>query len=354
MFWHDLSYRKLLNQVKVMLLKNRAAGKALRMLVLAWLAAFDLPAYAIIDASSAANTNAPADGAPWANVGVINGAASGVYVGNGWVLTAAHVGAGSIELAGVIYTFDGNWQRLTNSDGTQTDLVVFHLSQFPPLPALVLTTATPTPLSVVDLVGYGHIAGSAQTSIFPYTGFYWSVGAFKSWGNSKVSSGGLVVLNAGLGNVTLITTEFTQPGSPGATSDEAQASAGDSGGGVFQHSASGWQLVGITDLIQTLPGQTNNTAVYGDRTLSADIATYGPQVAAWRASTSPPMTITRSGTNTMVCWPDIGVAYKLQATTSLSPTNWTTIAPSTSSTNGQVCAVLPASGQERFFRLQKP
>jgi hypothetical protein len=103
-----------------------------------------------------------------------------------------------------------------------------------------------------------------------------------------------------------------------------------------------------------MPGQTNNTAVYGNQTLSADIATYGPQVAAWRASTAPPMTITRSGTNALLCWPDIGVAYNLQAGTSLAPTNWTTITPSVSSTNGQICAELPASGVARFFRLQKP
>ena len=337
-----------------MLLKNRAACTALRTLVLAVLATFNLVAYAIVDASSASNTNAPSDGAPWANVGLINGAASGVYIGNGWVLTAAHVGAGNIELNRVVYPFDGNWQRLTNSDGTQTDLVVFHLSQFPPLPSLVLTTTTPTPLSVVDLIGYGHIAGSAETSIFPYTGFYWSVGAFKSWGNSRVSSGGVVVLNAGLGNVTLITTQFSQPGSPGATSDEGQATAGDSGGGVFQHSASGWQLVGMTDLITQQPGQTNNTSVYGNTTLSADIATYRPQIFAWRASTPPPMMITKSGTNVLVSWPDIGVTYNLQATTSLNPTSWSTITPSESSTNGQIYAVLPASGAQRFLRLQKP
>jgi hypothetical protein len=103
-----------------------------------------------------------------------------------------------------------------------------------------------------------------------------------------------------------------------------------------------------------MPGQTNNTAVYGQTTLSADIATYGPQVAAWRASTPPPMTITKSGTNAMVCWPDIGVAYNLQATASLAPPSWTPITPSESSTNGQICAVLPASGADRFFRLQKP
>lgn len=337
-----------------MSLKLNHLRRAARILILAGLAAFNLTAHAMVDASSPANTNAPPDGAPWANVGFINSAASGVYIGNGWVLTAAHVGPGYIELDGGVYNFDGNWQRLTNSDGTATDLVVFHLTEFPPLAPVVLATSTPAPLSAIDLIGCGRIAGSPETSLVPYTGFYWSAQGFKSWGNGKVSSGGLVVLDAGMGNVTLISTAFTKPGSPGATSDEAQAAVGDSGGGVFQHSAAGWKLVGVVDLITVMPGQTNNTAVYGDQTLSADIATYGPQVAAWRASTSPPLTITRSGTNAMLCWPDIGISYILEATASLNPTNWTTLTPSLTTTNGQICAVLPTSGAARFFRLQKP
>ncbi len=333
---------------------HHAARVAIRTWVLICLATFPLTALAVIDASSPSNTNAPADGAPWANVGLINGGASGTYVGNGWVLTAAHVGAGNIELDGVIYDYDGNSHRLTNSDGTTTDLVMFHLSGFPALPALVLTTTSPSPLSVVDMVGYGHIAGSAETTIFPYTGFYWSAQTFKSWGNVRVSSGGLVVIDGGLGNVTLISTDFVKPNSPGATSDEAEASAGDSGGGVFQHSQSGWQLVGMMDMITVLAGQTNNTAVYGDQTLSADIATYRPQIAAWRASTPPPLTITKSGGAAVVCWPDIGITYNLQAATNLNSPGWMTITPSVTSTNGEICAVLPAAGPERFFRLKKP
>jgi len=326
----------------------------MRTCVAVWLATFHLTAWAVIDASSASNTNAPADGAPWANVGLINGGASGTYVGNGWVLTAAHVGAGNIELNGVIYSYDGNSHRLTNSDGTATDLVMFHLRGFPALPALVLTSSSPTPLSVVDMVGYGHIAGSAETSIFPYTGFYWSAQTFKSWGNAKVSSGGLVVIDGGLGNVTLISTDFVRPNSLGATSDEAEGSGGDSGGGVFLHNPSGWQLVGMMDMITVMAGQTNNTAVYGDQTLSADIATYRPQIAAWRASTPPPLTITKSGGDTVVCWPDIGITYNLQAATNLKAPDWTTITSSVTATNGEISAVLPAAGAGRFFRLKKP
>lgn len=311
------------------------------------------PAKAVINASSNTNIYPPADGAPWGNVGQVNGA-SGLYVGNGWALTAVHVGPGDIYLNGVVYAYDGTSHRLTNSDGTGTDMVVFHLKTVPPIPRLALTTSTPTALSTVDLIGCGHIAGSPQTSIFPYTGFYWSAGAAKSWGNCTVSVGGVAVYSAGFGNVSEMSTDFKDPTSPAATSNEAEAAGGDSGGGVFEHTSSGWQLVGMIDLITILPGQTNNTAVYGNNTLAADIATYGPQVAAWRASTPPVMTVNRSGTNVLVCWPDIGVNYTLQTSASFSPVNWTTLSPGLTYTNGEVCALLPASGTQKYFRLKTP
>ena len=50
------------------------------------------------------NTTAPADDPGFANVGVSNNNLSGVYLGNGWVLTAAHVGnATGFTFGGVFY-----------------------------------------------------------------------------------------------------------------------------------------------------------------------------------------------------------------------------------------------------------
>src|SRR5690349_5697924 len=132
-----------------------------------------LKTHAVVDASSPANTNAPPDGSPWGNVGALNGA-SGTYLGAGWVLTAAHVGTGNIALNGTTFVYDGTSQRLTNSDGTSTDMVLFHLTTLPPLPRLLLTSNTPAVLSQVDMIGCGRIAGSTETLISNYTGFYWS------------------------------------------------------------------------------------------------------------------------------------------------------------------------------------
>jgi len=327
-------------------------GFEFKVLFLALWSAGALSSYGVVDANSPANTNAPPDGSPWANVGTVN-FDSGIYLGAGWVLTAAHVGPGSFNLNGVAFTYDGASQRLTNSDGTLTDMVIFHLSALPSLPKLLLTSNTPTASSQVDMIAHGRIAGSAQTNIGTYTGFYWSSDAHKSWGNNKVNAGGLITANAGAsyGNVTVFSTTFEPPGF--LTTEPAQAAAGDSGGGVFQKIGSGWQLMGMLDLISDFLDQTNGTAVYGNQTLAADIATYRNEIVAIIKATIPALSIAQSGSNVQVCWPDTGVAYSLQTTHTLSPPNWAPATGNSSSAPGQLCGLLPATNTASFFRLQK-
>ena len=121
-------------------------------------------AQALVEASmTAANHADPNNGSPWANVGSVN-AATGTYLGNGWVLTANHVGAGAFTLAGTTYSYDGRSVRLTNaSDGSPTDLLLFHLQgSLPLLPTIHLATSSPLG-ATVELVGYGYNAGSATS-----------------------------------------------------------------------------------------------------------------------------------------------------------------------------------------------
>jgi hypothetical protein len=282
-------------------------------------------------------------------VGTLNGA-SGIYIANGWVLTASHVGVNNFTLGSTTFTYDGNYLQLTNSDGTTTDMYLFHLSPPPPTPPVALASSTPAVNSVVDMIGYGHISGSTQQTIGSYTGFYWSAQGYKSWGNNHVNSG-LSVINAGLGNITLFNTDFTAPGASQA-SDEAQAAAGDSGGGVFFHAAAGWQLAGMIDLEGTFSGQAASTACYGDLTYSADIATYRNQIISIIASTAPVLSITRSGTNVLACWFNTGVAYNLETANTLKNPNWTVVSGQFPN-NGQTCVQLPATNSPSFFRLHK-
>jgi len=303
----------------------------------------------MVDAKSTANTNAPADGAPWANVGRVNGGASGIYIAAGWVLTAAHVGSGNLALDMITLPYDGISHRLTNSDGTITDLVLFHVSQNAPLPSLPLASSPPAVNSVVDYIGCGYIAASGPVPIGNYTGFPWSSSAIKGWGNNKVSTINFVY-NAGQGNVTLFSTSFD---ATGQTSDECQATDGDSGSAVFQKSGSTWQLVGVTDLVGSVADQPANTSVYGDGTYAAQISTYRNQILGWLGSIPPTLSVTKSGTSINVCWPDPGLPYTLQSTSALVPSGWSTVSQAQAPTNGMICVSVPATNHASFFRLQR-
>jgi len=331
---------------------NRPARLSVLFLVVAFCQFHSSRALAIVDAASQSNTNAPSDGSPWTSVGRLNGGGC-TYLGAGWVLTANHVfaGGGSVNLDGTLYPYDGTSARLTNSDGTATDFVVMHLGTLPPLPRMPLMTTAPAVSSTVDMMGFGPIAGSLQTNFGSgLIGFTWSSNPFKSWGNNTVS-GGLGVVNAGEGNVTVFPTTFDEFGQ---TSDEAQAAPGDSGGGVFQKSGSTWELVGmLLYTSQPLSGQPLNTSCYGQETFLGNIATYRGQILAWVTNTVPSLSISQAGTNVMVCWPDTGVTWTLLSNHSLTMTNWAVLSPTLTLTNGQYCAVIPTTSSPTFFRLHR-
>ena len=241
--------------------------------------------------------------------------------------------------------------HLTNSDRSYTDLVMFRLSASPPLPRLPLATATPAASSIVEMFGFGHIAGSAQTNIGAYTGFYWSAAGYKSRGDNRVAGGGTFPIDAGYGKVTTFATKFD---SSQQTSDEAQATAGDSGGGVFQKSGSTWQLVGVLDAINQVTNRPANTSVYTDTTYCANIATYRAQIVSILSATPLSLSITSSSTNVIVSWPDSGVTNNLMVNPVLTTTNWTVRKPNLTLTNGQFYAQFPATNGALFFRLKKP
>jgi hypothetical protein len=319
----------------------------------ALVALFPIRSAAVVDSYSPANTNAPTDGAPWDHVGTVN-AASGIYIGNGWVVSAAHVGWGDFNLSGTTYAFDGTSLRLTNADGSATDMVMFHLNPPPKLGSLILATNTPAAYSQVDMMGYGRIAGSTQTNIGSFRGFYWSSWGYKSWGNNKINPNAVFVINAGFGNISVFETDFTAPGTTGSaspTSNETEAASGDSGGGVFYLLGSRWELAGMIDAIGVQPNQPANTAAYGDVTYLADIATYRPQIAAWRASTSPALSLWPSGSSLRLSWAETGVAYDLQSASSMSSPVWSMVASNPPPTNGLITVTVPISGPARLFRL---
>lgn len=177
----------------------------------------------------AGNTN---DG--WNYVGsIVNGGASGVYLGNGWVLTAGHVGPlGPFTLNGNVYDLTGvSYSNFTNSStGTNNaDLRLLQISTTSTtgtnisLPPLTLTATAPSTGNTVVMIGYGGASGfgpeSWGTNSVFFTNQPLSVNSFQSID--------FTTFNAGLSYGTLV--------------------LGDSGGGDFINVSGTWELAGLNE-----------------------------------------------------------------------------------------------------------
>jgi hypothetical protein len=112
----------------------------------------------LTDGNGTFHTDSSGIGAAWNYVGSINGA-SGIYLGqyngNSWVMTANNVGVGSFTLSGISYPVLGSGFRLTNADGSPSDLLLYQIGGNPGLAALNIGSSSPGVNSQVDLVGNG-------------------------------------------------------------------------------------------------------------------------------------------------------------------------------------------------------
>lgn len=232
------------------------------------------PAGAVLIASGdgTGNDTAPADDPGFGHVGTRSGL-SAVYLGDRWVITAAHAGVGDVVLGGRVHRAEpGSELRLRNADESAADLVVFRLLEDPGLPSLEVARETPTPGSTLVLAGNGRNRGDAA-DWYGRPGWWWGPGRTLRWGSNVVSEVGAAVDTA-QGTTRAFFTDFTLPG---GTGHEAQAAPGDSGGACFARGSGGWLLAGVMVAVQT-QFQPEGTALAGNLTYVADLAAYRPQL----------------------------------------------------------------------------
>ena len=195
----------------------------------------------------------PANGAPWDNVLNMNGA-SGVYIGEGWMLSAEHV-------------FDDNPNPFVvhNSTTYLADLTKTYVLENPAnFPGLGLTAASDVVLFRLQsaILGLPTISlGSASSNLnITMIGF----GGGKSWGTNNVQSG-LTNLDWSENDFLAFSTDYDT-----ATQSEGQGIVGDSGGGAFASQSGAWKLVGIMNAV--------NTDSNPDLTYFANISTYSAEI----------------------------------------------------------------------------
>ncbi len=240
------------------------------------------PAAAVIlnTGSGTGNTTAPSDDPGWANIGQRTGGLTVTYIGNGWVLTAHHVGAGNVKFEGIDYTFvPGSAHQLLNPDGTGADMLVFRIAQETGLPSIPLrATPLPAPPTITNLtlVGNGRNRGTATTWM-GIGGWNWGTGYTIRWGTNRVSAVGLDIPISPR-KTHAFSTDFT---SPLGTTYEAQGAEGDSGGPAFVKNGATWELAGVLFGIAGFEGQPDYTALYGNVTYLGDVSYYRSQILGY-------------------------------------------------------------------------
>jgi hypothetical protein len=286
-------------------------------MVVAAFAFLAMPAHAlvVINTGTTDITVPPADDPGWANV------AGGfsrnyVYLGNGWALTAAHVGpvAGDNDQ---LLNFNGtNFNMIPgqnfvvhNPTGqgltTYTDLRLVRIDGDPGLPSLAIAS---TPLtnanlnqSVANLTIMGLGPGrQPNTSVWvdpnnnqSHTGYFGAGDYIKRWGKNQITDENPIFNESDsdlrskitifetaadvFANVDVISmfTIFDQ-----APSFEAQVIGGDSGSAVFHKNASNqWELIGIVNTALTFSAsQPSDFAPFGGGTSFADLTFYRSEI----------------------------------------------------------------------------
>ncbi len=244
------------------------------------------------------------------------------YLGDGWVLTARHVGdfypAKFDHIATPFTMIPNQGYYIANPAGLGltefTDLRLYRIkgdaaNLDPGVPKLTIGSQPLTLDASVTYVGNGVTRAAAEShysvdnSVNPptwtevasrstYNG-YKPGGGGKLWGTNNIANDN-VVLNETDPDLTAILTPngrsvisylsvFDENSS---NPNETQAVGGDSGGSVFYNRSGQWELVGVVNANLIYPGQSvlgvfnssNSLAIYGNATAFADLSSYRNEI----------------------------------------------------------------------------
>jgi hypothetical protein len=223
--------------------------------------AFEARAVLIATGDGTGNTTPPSADPGFDNVGVIDGL-TGVYVGNGWVLTANHVGENPIVLLGVTYDpVLGSGVQFQNPDLTFADLKAFKLlGPNPPLPDLAISDSAPSQHTLITIIGNGRNRGTA-TTWSGLDGRNWGGGREIRWGTNKIADESTLALGTQAFSIVFDDLKPNQSGGQ----HEADVVDGDSGGGAFIGSDTTAELIGILFARGVFAGQPSDTSFMGTR-----------------------------------------------------------------------------------------
>jgi hypothetical protein len=236
----------------------------------------------------------------WNYVGSVNGN-SAVYLGNGWVITCAHVGVGNLTLNGNQgYNVVANSTQTFTHSGNTVDLVMFQVSPAPALPALpIRSTAPVADSSQVAMLGWGHLNGDRDPT--------WGLNTITQVNQSEtLTDNGVTYTSNDFITLTSYDAHLT-------VTNNYELVIGDSGGGDFIYNSTTqlWELAGINEGASDPDSTPPGTAPYGS--VFVQLNTYATQINQLVASTAPNIS---ADAPTMPQWGLIALASLLVAAAS--------------------------------------
>jgi hypothetical protein len=274
---------------------------------------------AVILSNGQGNTTPPSDDPGFLNVS--DDGNSLVYLGDSWVLTAAHVSPAPTvsSFAGadyevipntVIHLHNPAGMDLTNT----TDLRMYRIDGLPSLPSLNISESTPPLNAQVTLIGRGKRRDDTLTQWNAQrNGDTWtwtetkSDGEFRGykipgeavretrWGTNRIVNEDPIVGEVDPDHTTVVTVGNGANGKDvisvltvwdevGGTPHESQAVSGDSGGGVFYKRNGRWELSGIMNAVLQFPSQRPDWSIFGQATAFADLSIYRDEILSIMAN----------------------------------------------------------------------
>lgn len=185
----------------------------------------------------------------WNNVGMV-GHGTGTYIGDGWVITAAHVGCFPFVTAdGKVWKpLPKTYRLLKSSPHDHGDVAIFQVEGRPELPAIPLAKSALDSAAPGIIVGNGYTQESKaeplvhQGRVLGNLGYYTRPVRAKLWGRAYLSNDNTPTLLKGTkGTHThVVATRFERK------AFASQATDGDSGSPAFSYNAQSrqWELAG--------------------------------------------------------------------------------------------------------------
>lgn len=272
-----------------------AVGLGYALLVLCLLA--DAEGLVLAQGDGSTNISPPEDDPGWAFVGRLlrgeSGLATGIYLGNRWVLSMGHMGRWDrIELDGEVYLAqEGSQKHVSRRDGGRSDLMLTRLTQAPPRepafripdagleigePVLVIACGRNRRDELVRFTMNWEETDEPRLAVFE--GVRWS-GNVKRWGTNRVER----IHPSPVHNTPVFSTMFNSGIQP-RTPFEAQGTRDDSGGAAFVKRDGAWYLAGAALAVTSFPNQPGNTSVYvrdhrmGNETYFAQLSEFKRQI----------------------------------------------------------------------------